>query len=420
MAKRVLYVVPPGNDLGGIITSSEHLMIGLREAGYEAEFALLRSGRVASSVPRGRHANDFVVGEGSGLMMHPLNGWRGPAFTTDVPEDFLAYANTFDVVIFGCMYGLNNDKTQGLRDWTLCVTGIKPPVVFMVRDDHLEVRTPWVMAFAPYVAAWAGVQECSFDSCLGLGAPVGLVYSGHALATPGALESKRQNAALALATWKPWKQGRKLLMTAPHMKTKLFMAGDGIDLRYMRSPDKARDRDFYPDGRRIWDVAMKTVDYLGPIGEAERDRLMTKVKLMIDFSYRENSGQINRVVVEAMRHGAVPVCDPMFISGNVEGVGRVFEAGRDYLPIRTRLLDEKLLAQNIDQYAGNAKHLAEIRAHNLSRVPEFSRATAAANLVKLAQGKRAGLLYDNGKRADREKLARGEAAFANLFGGDVP
>lgn len=415
MAKRVLYVVPPGNDLGGIITSSEHLMIGLREAGYHAEFALLKSGTAPDGVPRGKHANDFILGEGSLMMVHPLNGWRGPAFTTDDPNSFLKYANTFDIVIFGCMYGMNNDKTKGDHKWAKCVTGIAPPVVFMVRDDHLEARTPWVMAFAPWVAAWAGVQECSFDSCKGLGAPVGLVYSGHAPATPGALNSKRTNSALALATWKPWKQGRKLLMTAPHMKTKLLMAGDGIDLRYMRSPDKARDRDFYPDGRRIWDVAMKTVDYLGPIREAERDRLMTMVKLMVDFSYRENSGQINRVVIEAMRHGAVPVCDPMFISGAADGVGRVFNAGVDYLPIATRGFSEKSLAAMIDGYAADAKVLARIREHNLGRVEEFSRVTAAKNLVKLAEGKRAGLLYDKGSK-DMDKLRRGNDAFKAIFG----
>lgn len=418
MAK-VLYVVPPGNDLGGIITSSENLMAGFREAGHKAEFALLRSGSAREGAPRGALADQYIFSENTGMWVHPTAGWRGKSYSTDRPREFLDYANTFDVVVFGAMYGLNNGHTQGSSAWAACITDIEPPVVFMVRDDHLEERTPWVMAFAPYVAGWAGVQECSFDSCSALGSPSALIYSGHGEAHPDALKVRRNAQALALATWKPWKQGRRLLMAAPHMNNLLVVGGDGIEFRYMRSPDKARPRDFYPDGRRIWDVAKAGhMRYLGPIREEERDALLLKSVAMVDLSYRENSGQINRVVIEAMRHGCIPVCDPRFISGDSGGNGRLFKAGVDYVAVDSRA-EPKALAQSIDRAIGGYGYsVKKMREHNLSRVDEFSRKAAADSLVKLAKGKRAGVLYAKAS-FDEQKLAQGRKAFAGIFGGEL-
>lgn len=414
MAK-VLYVIPPGQDMGGIITSSEQLMLGFKEAGHKPSFALLRSGGASGGQPRGQHALDYSIGPGTGLLMHPVHGWRGPCYSTSRPDEWLAYANTFNCVVFGALYGLRNKDTEGRSDWARCITGIKPPVVAMVRDDHLPSRTPWAMAFAPYVAGWAGVQQCSYDSIQGLGRTA-LIFSGHGPAHPMAATAvRRWNTALAIATWKPWKRGRQLLQAWPAVAgMNLIMAGDGIELRYMRSKEKAREKDFNADGSRVWNAALAAgVSYLGCVSEDTRDDLLLRCKFLIDASLRHNTGQINRSVVEAMRHGAIPICDPRFISGSDDGSGELFTAYENYLPIRADA-DPATLAGHITGHARAKRNLEDVRLRNLDLVELFSRRAAAAQLVKLALGKKAGYKFSLG--LDPEKLARGRAAFAEIFG----
>lgn len=400
MAK-ILYVVPVGQDMGGIITSSEELMTGFRLTRHKPTFALLRSGNSTGGEPRGKHADDYVPGAGSGLMVHPVHGWRGPCYSTARPDEFLHVANKHDIVIFAALYGLRNKDTEGTTEWARCITECTAKIIFMVRDDHLEKRVPWAMALAPYATAWAGVQQCSVDSCAGLGR-VGLVYSGHGPAHPDALRSRR-SGAIAIATWKPWKRGRALLAAAPGLEFPLTVAGDGIEFRYMRSPDKARPKDFHEDGRRIWDAAIGAgVNYVGCVSEAERDTLLLKNKFLIDLSLRHNSGQINRVMVEAARHGCIPIADPRFVA-------KEFMPEENYIPILSDCPPQGLDTLLNDIYTRtSARRLGEMRAANVALVDQFSREKAAEALVALAKG-RAG-------RIDKAKLEQGRAAFAEVFG----
>lgn len=409
---KILYVVPEGMDLGGIITSSENLMAGFREAGHQATFAFLKHNDARYGEPRGAQADQFVWSPHTEMFVHPVSGWRGNYFSTARPEEFIGAANNHDIVVWGALYGLLNDATKGRTAWARCITGHKRPQVFMVRDDHLEGRVPWAMAFAPYAAGWVGVQQCSFDSCAGLIAPRALVSSGHPPPHPKAFgDHKRHNRSLAVATWKPWKQGRTLLQAVPHLKHPLIVAGDGIEFRYMRSPEKARDRDFYPDGRRIWDVAFNDskATYVGPITEEARDVLMLNSKLVVDTSYRQNSGQINRVVVEAMRHGCVPLAHPDFVDP-------MLEPGKHYVPID--LSSPETLASIVNNAMRGP--LDEYRANGLALVSKFSRAEAAKAIVALAMHKTrgVGLKYARGK-PDPDKLERGRAAFRAEFGGNL-
>ena len=413
---KVLYVVPHGQDLGGIITSSEHLMQGFREAGHKATFALLRSGNARGSEPRGQHADDYIVGPGSGMLMHPVHGWRGPCYTTDNPDKFIALANEHDIVVWGALYGLRNSKTEGTTGWLRCITDHKAKNVFMVRDDHLEKRVPWAMAFAPFADGWAGVQQCSFESVAGLAAPTALIFSGHG-PTDASVLKKRRKGVLAVATWKGWKNPRIMLQSYAETwweQQPLTLAGDGIELRYMRSEEKARDKDYTPAGWKIWDGAVGAgMNYVGSIQEEERDNLMRNHLFLADFSYRENSGQINRSVVEAMRNGCIPIADPRFISGNAEGIGELFRADVHYLPIHVKRDD--VGEQMTKLLRTKPAILNQMRQTNFDRVDAFSRKIAANELVKLGMGKWAGFKYAK-PEIDKDKIERGNAAFREIFG----
>jgi glycosyltransferase involved in cell wall biosynthesis len=220
----------------------------------------------------------------------------------------------------------------------------------------------------------------------------------------------RKNRAVAVATWKPWKKGRAMLRAAVHTSMPLVVAGDGIEFRYMRSPDKARSRDFEPDGTRVWDNAIKAgVAYRGCVTEDERDKLLSSSRFMLDMSLRFNSGQLNRVVVEAMRFGAVPIIDPRF-------VGSLLVENFNYLP---------MLADDDPRDIGAALNkmsiikpsvLDKIREANYDLVDMFSRRTAAMALVNLGLGKKAGHTYDKSPIVNHDKLAYGQASFKEIFG----
>ena len=188
----------------------------------------------------------------------------------------------------------------------------------------------------------------------------------------------------------------------------------------MRSKDKCKPRYMLPSGEHIWDVALAHgMDYRGSITELERDVILNRAQFFIDTSYRKHStGQINRVIVEAIKCGCVPLAVNQFITGNAEGNGELFKAGEHYLPIDPDCSPQGLAAQ-IAEYSQRmrAKPVLynELQAKGRELIGQFCRKKAAQNLVLLAQGKKCGADYDKGL-ALPNTLAHGEKSFNEIFG----
>lgn len=444
---KILYIVPieasiPGSDLGGVIPSSEQFMQGFRELGHEATFVRLRDTSQTNryDVPsRAIYGPDqWIIGPGTGLRMHTVLGWQGPYYTTGDPrslQEFIDLANDHDVVVWAALFGFKNKLTVGKTGWFRVFTDIKTPTVVQIRDDHLWERQAWTSVVEPYINAWAPVHSCGFDLSAGLTKPRGIVFSTHDIGSvpPPAKLPKfqdRDNAVYMVQNFKSWKRAERLVAAVPHMKSLAFLAGNGIELRYMRAEEKCKPRYFVtrkndpdadPDdyGKRIWQVAedFDTFHYMGAHTEDMRDGMMQRVKFLTDLSERHNVGMFNRVFIEAAKQGCVTLALEMFMSG-VDGKNPLWQPGVHYLPVEP-YSKPKALAQQIDGYMNikpSVYHGIIDAVHD--RLPMFDRKVGAQQLIDLALGKKPKgcWKYDKGGEGNPELLAKGRKEFEEIYG----
>ena len=435
---RVLYVVPEGPNLGGIITSSENLLRGFIEAGHEPTFVFLRQrftedlrmDRVPT--PAWRDANNWRPSEMPGFWYHPVYSWFGPQLTYKSTEIFQKIATKHDVVVWSSLFGINSKEfTKGYSGWVSMFRDHGKPNVVMIRDDHLQTRQAWAMALQPWVTAWAAVQRNSYDSCAGLGRRA-IISSGHAPPADNPPAS-RPFSLFSCQTFKMWKHTHKFAAMAPYLieqGASMTIAGDGLEYNYMTSKTKGHKRPSYyctedtdPDapadrlGGRFWENALSAgMNYLGPIPEEVRDEQLLKSEFLVDLSFRNDgtqTGQTNRIVIEAMRHGCIPLAVPQFIAGT-GGQNDYFAPGKNYLPIHPYWSPKKLADQIAIYHSMSGVAKQKIRDNNLDLARRFSRATAAQQLIDLAAGA-AGDYYEDAP-VDSRLVSRGLVEFEAIFG----
>lgn len=439
--EKVLYIVPDGDDLGGIYTSTENLLCGFREVKVEPTFILLRATKDQQRTVRTEPRLGSYVGEGTGYHLHPQYGWQGHYYSLGSAVDLdtlVRKANTggYSVVIWGAMFGLRNKITEGSTHWLRLFKDIKVPHVCMIRDDHLADRYPWVAALEPWIAGWACVQRSSFDSCAGLTRPRAIIYSGHDTTVIAPPLSKRTPQLFMAHTFKSWKRADRLVAAVPHMKrgASVVLGGQGIEYFYMASKTKCKPRYYCtktndPDatrrmlGKPIWSNAIGTgMQHLGNLTAPKRDKVMQGCMFFVDLSWREHStGQINRTIVEAIKNGCVPICNNRFITGRDDGKGELFKAGVHYIAAPSINSTPKQLAEFFDDVLANTSEADYLRMQRAGAklIQRFSRKTAALNLLCL--GKNAPGVFDdyddNKKGRNRELIENGKTMFHQIFGG---
>lgn len=417
---RVLFVVPVGQDMGGIITSTEQYILGLQEAGHDVVpicAVFTKQDYAQGPAPRGKFANDYERGPGTGWLLHPTQGWRSEDRVSLASphgiERLSRMVKHYDFVVWASMYGFRNEATEGQTNWVAPIKAAKGKNIFMIHDDHLPERYSWAGALAPYAAAFIGVQPCSYDSLQTVAAHRAMVC------TPIPTPAKKyppldgRKGFLNCQVWKPWKNGDKLVAAAAHMPRKglLYFAGDGIQLRYLRSKEKCPERFV-----GLWDAAMKKASYMGVLSEADRDEELRRSKFLVDLSLRHNSGQLNRIVQEAMAQGCVVIANPRFISGGaLPDVSRhaLFQPGVHYIPIDEALyahpkaLADRLLG--IERECFPKKYAAMQKAAHKLVTQNFGRAKLGQQIIDVATEGRAA----KGKRkVPHEALIE----FAKVFG----
>lgn len=410
MAK-ILFVVPVGQDMGGIITSTEQYVKGMQEAGHTVTpiCAVFTAGDAPiGSAPRGKFADDYRPGEGTYWPLHPTGGWRSEdriSLACEAGLDrFVKLAKAYDLVVWACLYSLRNEATEGRSDWLRAIKAAKGRNVFMVHDDHMPARYPWAFGLAKYAAGFVGVQPCSYDSLEGVTAPRSMVYTPIRKPPAKILPYDQRAGYLSCQIWKPWKRADALVAAAPHMpKNSVWFAGDGIQLRYMRSPDKCP-----PRYEGLWDAAMKKQKYMGVLSEADRDEEMRRCKYIVDLSLRHNSGQLNRVVQEAMAQGCVVIANPKFITGTRSKP--LFIPGVHYLPIdetfydKPKALADRLLGLDKDNCW---RRYADIQKQARKVLGLFDREKLGAELIEFGLAN-----IGAGKSASSDH----QNAFAAMFG----
>jgi glycosyltransferase involved in cell wall biosynthesis len=151
------------------------------------------------------------------------------------------------------------------------------------------------------------------------------------------------------------------------------------------------------DGKRIWQNAEESgnFEYLGFISGAKRDEILSTSKFLVDPSWSNTFGEhFNRVVVDAMRIGVVPIAINYGVSNNEEGQGVVLKAGINYCMIK-KGSTPKQYADKIKEFCNmSQEEYQQIQLNNYELIKQFDRKVIAQHYIDLAMGKETGYLNE--------------------------
>jgi len=249
---------------------------------------------------------------------------------------------------------------------------------------------------------------------------------------------EREKGFLSIQVFKAWKHVCDVIRAIPYLSKpfRKVMAGGGIEQRYMVSKFKTKERYFCriqddPDisgemesnNIRIWERALYSgMEYLGFISSFRRDLLLSQLRTLIDPSwslrYSKFGSHFNRVIVEAMKMGTIPIATNRGMSDNIEGEGEVFKPKDNYIMIPYNFSPK--------DYAGVIEYANSLSNNEASRIIEnnyklldlFDRRKVAQDFIDLANEKKCG--FFNGRKQGRavsEDLKRSSAEEMEKFFG---
>jgi hypothetical protein len=126
------------------------------------------------------------------------------------------------------------------------------------------------------------------------------------------------------------------------------------------------------------------MQYIGFVSEQKRDEILSRSKFLLDPSWSKTYGEhFNRVVIDAMLMGVVPIARNLGVSDNEKGIG-LLKPGKNYLmipwdatPKQFGDLCNKFLAMEPFDYG-------KIVANNWEFVKQFDRKEIASQYLALA------------------------------------
>jgi glycosyltransferase involved in cell wall biosynthesis len=404
------------NNFGGIINHNEQLIAGLKDLGHEVTFAYIKPTHTApkpvdvSTCPEG-----YVMGAGTGYPVHQGKGWIAPYYSlknNDSIKKFVEDANKHDIVIWQSVFGFKNAETEKYTDWIPMIEDVNAKQVVVVHDGNLKKLYSWIHKFSHKFSGLACVHPAAYKSADFMPVPRNMILNPQdltVLPTPGEWEN-RKNVVLSLQTFKRWKRVDDLVFAVPYIQdSKVIVAGDGMERAYMTSPDKCKpeyhcNREKDPDatedmlGKKIWDNAMDTgnMAYIGFISEQKRDKILESSKFLIDTSWTTTYGEhFNRVIVDAMRVGVVPIARNLGVSDHEHGNGTLFKVDENYLVIPSDATP-KQFGDYINWYMNISKEKYDkIVQNNYEVLKLFDRKVIAQQYIDLAMGKDAGYYEKN-------------------------
>ena len=412
---KIMMVMHTFNNFGGIINHCEHLMAGLKELGHEVTFAYLKGNKTVRPVDIPTELKEgYEIGIGSGYPVHQGDGWIAPYYSYKVKESidkFVEDANKHDLVIWQSIFGFKNKDTEQDLNWLPMIERVTTKQVPIIHDANLKKLYSWIQLFESHFSGVACVHPAAYESADFLNVPRALILNPQDIAgvpeTPPF--SGRENKLLSIQTFKRWKRVDDLIRSVPYMPgVKTLVGGYGIEAAYMMSKDKCKEEYFAnpqydPDvtddrkGKRIWENAENSgnFEYLGFISGGKRDELLATSKFLVDPSWSNTFGEhFNRVVIDAMRIGTVPIAVNYGVSNNEEGMGVVLKAGVNYCMLK-KSYTPKQYGETIANFCNMPEaDYRQIQLNNYELIKKFDRKVIAQQYIDLSMGKETGYLNE--------------------------
>lgn len=318
------------NDFGGLVNNTEGLVRGFEALGHEAVPYMLEWKPHGESRSSGLRVTYGESDSTTGLTMDQRYGLRYP------PEWRIGYKGSrkawkrlvreFDLVLWQIPVPTMLASNRHNDEW-LDLYDIKTPQVGYSHDGNI-FNTPWISLIAEQWKGLGCVHPCALNGALkALPLPMSLTPSPQwdiEKRMEGGLPGRKRFGWLSLQTFKRWKRVDEIIRAIPYMEHRgpRIVAGGGIERYYMTSKEKVKpiymwrgkDRGSKPEwvGRSIWSVAEDNgLDYRDFIGNEQRDALLRKRTALIDASwsdsYAKYGAHFNRVAIDALICGAVPI-----------------------------------------------------------------------------------------------------------------
>jgi|TARA_R110002020_G_scaffold123057_2_gene279056 glycosyltransferase involved in cell wall biosynthesis len=205
-----------------------------------------------------------------------------------------------------------------------------------------------------------------------------------------------------MQTFKGWKHVDDLVRAIPHLPSSFQkrMAGGGIEHNYMTSKDKCKENYFVsperdPDieyqhhGKKIWDVALQYgMEWHGYLTEAQVRQHLREVKCIIDPSwsvaYSKIGDHFNRVIVDGIIEGAIPIARNYGVATNEEGEGEVFKPSENYMMVPHDATPQEFASVIIETINLNQDWVEDIQENNRKLLQHFERERVALQYLSLA------------------------------------
>lgn len=385
-------------DLGGIINHTEQLIGGLKELGHKVD---LKELVYADDAHAQRREGAFEIGP-SGIPFAQGKGWnferrqRIPYKTSAGLSSAKLILNGYDLVIWTVPVPPKNKQHLGNDRWPE-LYALEPEVrqVAFIHDGNAKQGNPHILHIQEHLSAVACVHACALNGAAHIQAPRALILNPQErpLRDVRTWDNKLPGF-VNMQTFKAWKHVHELIESIAYMPSRVSgelreVAGKGIEYQYMTSEDKCKDHYFHDQSydwfssMKFWDAAeengMTHHDYWNT---RQVDEWLTEARVLVDPSwsakYSKVGGHWNRVVVDAMIRGCIPVAQ-------ARGMGdELFQAGVHYIDLGPAR-DAQEYAE-IVYYASriSEKDARQYRENSIPLLRQFDRVAVADRLVKLA------------------------------------
>lgn len=399
---KILVALHQVMDLGGIINHTEQLIGGLKDLGHTVHLKELVWAANAHSQNR---EGDFLVGP-SGIPHHQGKGWN---FKRENRLPYKGAANlnsakqimsNYDLIIWTVPVPSKNKQNLGNNDWPeLYDLPSKIKQIAFIHDGNAKGGIPHILHIADRLSGLACVHGCALNGADYVPVPRAMILNPQLRPVQGVPDwNDRAKGFVNMQTFKAWKHVHELVQAIAYMPKKeegeyREIAGKGIEFQYMTSEDKCKENYFHVgnpgfwfNGWKFWDAAeangMTHHDYWN-VDEVQQWLQTSRVLVDPSWSrkYAANGGHWNRVVVDAMIYGAVPIATQM-------GMGsELFKAGEHYIAIPAGGENPQEYA-NIIHEAGqmDAVSAKRYREAALEVLPLFDRKIVAQQVIDLAEG----------------------------------
>ena len=397
---KILTVVHDFNNFGGIISHTEQLIAGFRDLGHETGFVYLRPTKTGGKFSDDYDKEGYDIGVGTGIPVHQGKGWRCE-YLSFINEDdiskFVKLANGYDIIVWQSIFGFKCQESEGKNSWIRMFSEVKAKHIAIIHDGNLQKNYPWIHNLRNYLAGLACVHPSAFNQASVMEIPRALILNPQDISKQNTTAfSQRENKIFSLQTFKRWKRVDDLVAAVPYISGDVIVAGDGIERNYMTSKDKCKP-EYYctPDrdpnaseeltGKPIWQNAINAgMQYIGFVSEEKRDEILRNVKFLLDPSWSKTYGEhFNRVVIDAMLMGVIPIARNLGVSNNEDGIG-LLKPGENYLMIPWNArpkefgdLCNRFLSMTEAEYS-------QIVENNFEFVKQFDRKKIASEYIALA------------------------------------